>query len=211
MNIKEYSDRITDVMSLLEEEEVKVQLASLIEELSNEASKGSDPNIFYLLGYAWYSYPEDTDQRDAGVVKNLKRAIELDENHSFSNLYLGHYYFDVQKYVEAIRFFEKLDSNFFCQIDQEWRNLKNQELILCCKIYILGCDFTDKEFKRELVHFIEYYISIYEIEIPFTLELFRALSACLNSGKLKKELEVLLDKLCEVQEVEIDNSGYIID
>jgi tetratricopeptide (TPR) repeat protein len=68
------------------------------------------------------------------VERYLTRALELDEDHQFARLFLGHEYYDEGKYDMALSHFERVAQPYFVGIKQEWRALKIRELILCCKL-----------------------------------------------------------------------------
>src|SRR5262245_53479043 len=89
-------------------------------------------NAWYVAGVAAYdSIDLDPDPAlHKRVELYLTRAIELDENHQFARLYLGHEYFDQGKYDIALSNFERVTQPYFVGIHQKWRALKTRELIL---------------------------------------------------------------------------------
>lgn len=103
------------------------------------AENSQDNKCWYLLGLIWYCFPSDYKKRSINCESALKKAIELNPNDNWSNMYLGHLYFDEKKFDIALYQFEKISCKYFDELDLHWRVLKLEELILCCKLY-LGFD-----------------------------------------------------------------------
>jgi tetratricopeptide (TPR) repeat protein len=99
-----------------------------------------DNKCWYLLGLIWYCFPSDYQadyqERSVNCETALKKAIELKPDDDWSNMYLGHLYFDEKKFEIALHQFEKVSSEYFDGLDLHWRVLKLEELILCCKLYL---------------------------------------------------------------------------
>lgn len=72
--------------------------------------------------------------RDDEAQAQFRRALALGAPLAFSSLYLGHSLFDQGRYAEALPYFLSADVSFFLKLEQEWRVMKNQELILCCRL-----------------------------------------------------------------------------
>ncbi len=106
----------------------------LVEECLEE--KADDYLCWYLLGLIWYNFSFDSKERSENCEKALKKAIEIRPDYNWSNMYLGHLYFDQRKFDQALSQFEKLSSEYFKDLDLYWRVLKYEELILCCKLYL---------------------------------------------------------------------------
>jgi len=125
-----------------------------IDLLSNK-NKSSDKDAFdyYVLGYAWYLLRIESDERCYNVENNFKLSIEKNTENNWPKLYLGHYYFDIGEYENALAFFSSVKGDEFLEFDQVWRLLKLKELIICCKLYLNNMDFC-----------IDEYVSLYEKE-----------------------------------------------
>lgn len=106
----------------------------LVEECITE--KPDDYNCWYLLGLIWYSFSSDSEERSENCEKALKKSIEIRPDYNWSNMYLGHLYFDEQKFEIALSQFNKLNAEHFDAVDLHWRVLKYEELILCCRLYL---------------------------------------------------------------------------
>jgi tetratricopeptide (TPR) repeat protein len=99
------------------------------------AENSQDNKCWYLLGLIWYCFPLDYKERSENCEAALKKAIEIKPDDDWSNMYLGHLYFDEKKFEIALHQFEKVNSNYFDALDLHWRVLKLEELVLCCKLY----------------------------------------------------------------------------
>lgn len=72
--------------------------------------------------------------RDDGVTRHLRNALQLDPDHKFARLYLGHHYFDRRQFAEALEILSTFHAREFSSFDQSWRDAKVSELILCCTL-----------------------------------------------------------------------------
>lgn len=131
----------------------------------------SDADANYMLGYVWYCFRSNEEKRYSEVEKNLLKAISLDSSHNFSNLYLGHLYFDHEMYREALERFRNVDTEEFVKLNQLWRGLVVDELILCCKLF-LGVEEVSV---GEVNSFFERYYKLSEEDRPNLIELKRVL------------------------------------
>lgn len=158
---------------------------NLVEECLFE--RPDDFRCWYLLGLIWYNFSLDSVERSENCEKALKKAIELKPDYNWSNMYLGHLYFDQRKFEVALSQFEKLDANYFDELDLHWRVLKYEEQILCCKLYL---NFREVEY-AEIDRYAESCESFFEMEdygYVFPLELMRcfvALSQKENIDRIK--------------------------
>jgi tetratricopeptide (TPR) repeat protein len=133
--------------SVCADAEKKVQLVGEAVALLQKcvADAPDDAEYAYALGLCWYDYPEPNPARSSNVEKFLKRALELSPGHQFALLYLGHLYFDERRYREALERFESVSPDFFEKLDQQWRVLKLEELILCCRLYLHPQEVASKD------------------------------------------------------------------
>jgi hypothetical protein len=100
------------------------------------ASYPDNANLHHMMGLCWYWDNQDSKEGKPFAEQSFKSALELEPANQYANLYLGHVYFDTARYAEALRLFSKLDAGYFEEVSQRWRNLKNAELILCCRMYL---------------------------------------------------------------------------
>ena len=99
----------------------------------------------HMLGLCWYFEPNRTKEAEDCMEHCFTKVSNGQNNEvEFASLYLGHFYFDKGRYNEALRLFLKANENYFENLDQKWRVLKNRELILCCKLY-LSQEVTQEE------------------------------------------------------------------
>jgi hypothetical protein len=131
---------------------------------------------YYLLGYAWYISREESTERINNIKNNLLQSIKLNSNYCWSKLYLGHLYFDIESYDNALMEFKSIKFDDFYEVGQKWRVLKIKELILCCKIYLNNGSFDI----NELLQLINLYVSTNEIDRPVPLEII----TCINKEEL---------------------------
>jgi tetratricopeptide (TPR) repeat protein len=159
----------------------------IAENLTKEciAENPHDNKCWYLLGLICYCFPSDYKERSENCQTALKKAIELKPDDDWSNMYLGHLYFDEKKFEIALQQFEKVSSKYFDNLDLHWRTLKLEELVLCCKLYL---DFDAIEIDE-----IEKYAKLCETadvyELIFPLEITRCIL------ELSEKIEVDKSKL----------------
>lgn len=162
----------------------------LVEECLEE--KPDDYLCWYLLGLIWYNFSFDSKERSENCEKALKKAIEFRPDYNWSNMYLGHLYFDQRKFKLALSQFEKLSSEYFKELDLYWRVLKYEELILCCKLYL---NFDEVEFS-EVEKYGKSCEKWIDRDLIFPLEIMRCiveLSENKNTDKLK--LKAIVSRL----------------
>ena len=150
-------------------------LLQALEELDKVRVSKRDAEWHHLRGYCYY---EMEDPEEAGP--EFRRALELQSDHPWANLYLGHVLFDEDEYAQALVHFLRTDEGLFRKLGQVWRVLKNQELVLCCQIYtqprlpaLAGLD-----------RLIELYASR-PLDAPVPLEIVLCVDKLVWSGRLK--------------------------
>jgi tetratricopeptide (TPR) repeat protein len=109
------------------------------------AGEPNNPLIHHMLGLCWYDDPARSDKIRQAIEFHFKTANQLAPSDHFPSLYLGHFYFDEGRYADALPLFQQVDENYFENIGQRWRILKNRELILCCQLYLRHGDIADSE------------------------------------------------------------------
>ncbi|MCL2424615.1 MAG: hypothetical protein FWD11_12115, partial [Micrococcales bacterium] len=94
-------------------------------------------DVEQAIGYAWYVYPFWGPTRDEQIAKHLGNALRIDPRHRYALLYTAHHHFDCGRYSEALQLLEEFGpTEFGDAYDQGWRDTKNAELILCCKLHL---------------------------------------------------------------------------
>jgi tetratricopeptide (TPR) repeat protein len=132
------ADRLSTEAVCQEDEATKSQLLAKARTALGSVlvDEPNNPRIHHWLGLCWYGDPARSDEIRRAIEFHFKEAVRLAPDYQFPSLYLGHFYFDEGRYVEAWPLFERADEEYFREIGQVWRVLKNRELILCCRLYI---------------------------------------------------------------------------
>jgi tetratricopeptide (TPR) repeat protein len=150
------------------EEARATALASAVA-LADQCLKASpkEADCWFIKGLAMYH--SLTAENDLGnqVEQCLNQALHLDENHQFARLYLGHYYYDTERFDQALSEFKKVDESYFSSINQIWRVPKLRELILCCKLNLNSSDIDI----HMLISLIEEYDHTPSEDAPIPLEI----------------------------------------
>ncbi|MBX7169783.1 MAG: hypothetical protein K1X72_02425 [Pyrinomonadaceae bacterium] len=163
---------------------------NLVEECLEE--QPDDYLCWYLLGLIWYNFSFNSKERSENCEKALKKSIEIRPDYNWSNMYLGHLYFDQRKFEIALSQFEKLSSEYFKELDLYWRVLKYEELILCCKLYL---NFEEVEI-IEVEKYAESCEKWNEEDIIFTLEIMRCLVELSDNENIDKlKLKTIFTRL----------------
>ncbi|MBX3166686.1 MAG: tetratricopeptide repeat protein [Candidatus Eremiobacteraeota bacterium] len=99
-------------------------LHNALEELDKVPPRKRDADWHYLRGFCCY----DLGQAEE-AEREFRTALLLQPEQRWAVLYLGHALFDRGEYAEALPYFQR------ARLEQPWRILKNQELMLCCRLY----------------------------------------------------------------------------
>ncbi|OFN77313.1 hypothetical protein [Neisseria sp. HMSC064E01] len=127
---------ITEVIELTEEHQTKLILIDYL--LNNFLNLNNHP---YLLGYNLYlkaSLSEDKNR--ISLLEQAKFSFEKatsdSENAMFAKVYLAHVYYDLEEFNHCLDMIEQIPNNYFSKLPshQNWRDLKIQELKICCLI-----------------------------------------------------------------------------
>ena len=81
-------------------------------------SEPNNPNLHHMLGLCWYDDPERSDKIRQAIEFHFKTAKQLAPSAPFPSLYLGHFYFDEGRYLEALPLFQQVDESYFEDIGQ---------------------------------------------------------------------------------------------
>jgi len=126
-----------------------------------------DPDCWFMAGVAMYnSFAVDEGYGDR-AEHYLKRSLSLNNEHQFARLYLGHYYYDIGRYEDALSHFERITDDYFLRANKAWRILKSHELILCCKLRVSRSEINLDSF-RSLIQEIDLSDPV---DVPVPLEM----------------------------------------
>lgn len=139
----------------------------------------------FAVGLVMYKSHTENESYGKLAVKYLEKAVELKPNHELSKLYLGHYFYDVKDYEKALFYFENVDKDYFTRINQHWRKLNLNELILCCKIFLGDSNINLKDFYELEDEYLQ--ADSEDVLVPF--ELAQAIYQTEN-GVIWKKLDV---------------------
>jgi len=117
-----------------------------------EADTSSPPSaeVTYLAGYGLYCLVDVEPLVLEQAERWLKRAVALRPDHRFAQLYLAHIAFDDGRFEEALVLLNSVPSDAFAAIDQRWRDLKVQELRICCLVQLSRLEALGTAFERYL-------------------------------------------------------------
>jgi tetratricopeptide (TPR) repeat protein len=146
------------------------------------AGEPNNPRLHHMLGLCWYHAPARSDKIRQAIEFHFKTAEQLAPSDPFPSLYLGHFYFDEGRYAEALSLFQRVDENYFEDIGQRWRILKNRELILCCQLYLGPGDRADSELEAICIA----YEKADEEDRPAPLEIVTCVATLTNISQEKK-------------------------
>ncbi|MCP4109670.1 MAG: hypothetical protein GY749_29820 [Desulfobacteraceae bacterium] len=134
------SDNIWDEIDTATKAEVNKQellLDAVITKLKNNFSE-KNPDILYALGYSLYMHPRKKNdvQMQIELIKVLSAALNIEPNYVYAKLYLGYFLYDIGEYFGALSIFTVIDK---ADLDT-YQATKVEEILLCCKIKILGLE-----------------------------------------------------------------------
>lgn len=147
---------------------------SQVEQTAREIleSRPDDPDACYAIALSWYHRRLPAEQRRPQVYEWLQRARVLAPDHPWVPLYFGYQSFDDGLYQPAFDWFARVDRGYFASLDQGWRNLKTEELMLCCRILDMQHPPVSYRLLRELV---SAYLATGEQDQPLPTEIVQVL------------------------------------
>jgi hypothetical protein len=146
-----YPDEIARFESLLDTEDDRTERKDAVENAiriaeSLVAEHPNNADAHQCLGLAWYHFPESSSWRSWHCRRSLERALAIDPDHQFAQHYLACQAFDQERYQDALGILQLSRFQFFCERDQEWRALKNEELKIVCTLRLFPQSFPSEEF-----------------------------------------------------------------
>jgi len=152
-----------------------------IDILKNITTKNPElPEFNYAIGYGIYMLNQQNNASLTESINYFKNELIINPKHNYARLYLGHSYFDNGNYSDALVNFRLVNGQVFTSHDQQWRNVKLEELILCCMIYTMH---PCSEIKSQYLSLRKYYIGdnkLENIDLPVLSELKKASNYLLN-------------------------------
>ncbi len=150
-DILDYFEKTEDAIFFGKKDKVQEELEVLYHEILT-SNLPHDSNYYYVLGYIRYNKGDSFEN----VEFLYRKSLELDNQNEFCKYYYGFLLYDHKSYQKSISIFESIDFNFFTSIDQEWRKLKIEELIICSILYLYKQDIymnIDNKFIEWLIDF----------------------------------------------------------
>lgn len=137
-------------LSSAENEEDEKRLLLIGREKSFECleKNAGDAETNFAVGLVMYNSHTEDKKYGKYAVEYLRKTLEINPKHELSKLYLGHYFYDIKDYEKALTYFQNIDKDFFTKINQNWRTLKLNELILCCKIFLSDSSISLQDFNK---------------------------------------------------------------
>ena len=131
------------------DEASQTRLSTLCNEAVRNAEIHKDADSWHLAALAWYEHSEGSTRRSKMIRFCEARALEIDPAHQFARQYLAYQQFDDGEYEDALGSLELLKPEYFEDLDQHWRVLKNRELVLAAQLH-LARDVPLEELKSQL-------------------------------------------------------------
>ncbi len=104
----------------------------------------------YIMGYALYNLVDTEPGAATRCEAFLKSALAGGPDDHYARLYLGHLAFDAGRYATALEYFDAVPRHAFARFDQHWRDLKRQELRICCLTHLGKTASLVEEFEQYL-------------------------------------------------------------
>lgn len=120
---------------LLTPELATEKIERLIEALQRHPASPASDEACYALAFCWYNLPGHDPDQDEATEAWLRRALELNPDNHAARVFLGHQLFDQSCYGAARAEFLAVPEGTFSRLGQPWRDLKAQELAICCELY----------------------------------------------------------------------------
>jgi tetratricopeptide (TPR) repeat protein len=168
------------------------------------AAEPNSARLHHWLGLCWYQDPPWNEAARQAMEYHFKSAIELAPGYEFPSLYLGHFYFDEGRYAEALPLFQKMDEQYFEEISQRWRILKNRELILCCRLYLHPAEVAVSELEAVCLAYEE----ADQVEAPVPQEIVACVATLIEVEPEK--MEAMAKRVIElVRRLECEDAFWI--
>jgi len=97
-------------------------------------------DLYLLLGLCYYRFPLSNKKQMIKAESSFLKAIEIAPDYYWSHYNLACLYFDQAYYEKALNTIIEIPKDFFSHYEQIWRDLKVEELIICCKYNLVVDD-----------------------------------------------------------------------
>jgi hypothetical protein len=141
----------------------------------------SDAELYYGIALSWYHRWAPPEERRGRVHAALMKAQSMAPYHPWIPLFLGYQQFDDGDYRTALESFSRVDRQYFESRDLQWRNLKTQELVLCCQIRLATANQVSLQALRQLV---SAYLAADDVDRPMPKEIVELLAASEHRRRL---------------------------
>lgn len=126
---------------------IEDSLYSILKEIDMYISKYPEESMFYhMKGVCLYHHPNSDDLILKKTEQAFLKVLALNPQYFWSTFYIGCLYFDQKRYNDSLRYLKLIKKDFFRSRNQIWRDLKTQELIVCCNYYISPTNFNHNMF-----------------------------------------------------------------
>lgn len=121
----EPNDDVENSPSLAEVRDYSLSLAS---------AYPNNPRVACAVGIIAYEAFMSGIADASDVERPLLQCLECQPGNQLAIIHLAYLYYDVREYEKCYFQLTKLDRNYFVSINQLWRVIKADELLLCCRI-----------------------------------------------------------------------------
>ncbi|MCK8520418.1 hypothetical protein M0D21_02500 [Aquimarina sp. D1M17] len=163
-------------------DKLRIEIKSMLADYNEK-----DSNCYHLLGLLDYE-SDDWKVNIKESILNFKKAIELDVNNVFPQLYLAHCYQDLNQLDLALKNYNKVDREKLKELPT-WRYIKLIEQIGYCE-YKLGNEKIGEKYFQEV---LEWYKKIPESDRVIPSELIDCLPKDHRIVCEMKKLETYLE------------------
>ncbi len=145
----------------------------------------TDANVRYSIGYAWYIHPERGVEQRRKAAEAFREALDLENDHQFALMYLGHVHFDEGDYSSALAYFEKVNIQRLLKDEVfAWRAAKVVEGQAAAKIR-LGHVFG---LRSDIQKLADLYLNLpgieYREEVPLVTELVQGVEYLVRNRRM---------------------------
>lgn len=105
-----------------------------------------DSNRFHqLLAICWYNLSEKSAERSRAIEDHLCRAWAIKPGEQLTLAHQIYYHYEQAQYQQALELLDQVNYDYFESAGQRWRNLKYDELRLCCRLHLTPASVTEGE------------------------------------------------------------------
>jgi Tetratricopeptide repeat len=120
--------------SRLDPPEWRTAIAKGIARLEDQWTREPSASIAYAIGYSLFHMPGHEERDLVAAETWLRRALTLAPGDMYAAYYLGSLYFEYARPDQALDVLSRIPTTWFSQFDQDWRDMKRREVVLCCRM-----------------------------------------------------------------------------